>query len=452
MKMPRIRPARLASAVLAGGVALSTVLGPALLPADFGGGTARAAVEVSIDLFHQELSPYGRWGDDPRYGEVWYPSVAPGWRPYYNDGHWVYSDEDGWLWVSDVSWGWAPFHYGRWVLTDYGWAWVPGTVWGPAWVTFRSSPEYIGWAPLPPDDEWDDGYGFRRHVDVVDVRFWNFVRPEGFVAHRFDRYAYDRRDYPRFIQRTTNITNITIINNRVVNRGIDVRHVERETHRHVERFAVADSDRPTRTEMQGNRVVMYRPTVITTGNQKLHRQNLQNNGAPAQQFGNQQQFNQHNNGQQPTFGTNEQPQVLRKKHNNGQPQFVQPEQTQPTFGTNEQPQVLRKKHNNGQQQFVQPEEQMQPSAGGNQQPFVLKKKHNNGQQEFAFPNGGEQGQPQIKKHQFNNTNFGQQQFQQQPKIRQQQVQPQYQQNTGQQHYQVNKKSRQCQNGDAAACN
>jgi len=143
MKMPRIRAARLASAVLAGGVALSTVLGPALTPADFGVGAARAAVDVSvsIDLFHQELAPYGRWGDDPRYGEVWYPSVGQGWRPYYNDGHWVYSDEYGWLWVSDVSWGWAPFHYGRWVLTDYGWAWVPGTVWGPAWVTFRSSPE-----------------------------------------------------------------------------------------------------------------------------------------------------------------------------------------------------------------------------------------------------------------------------------------------------------------------
>jgi hypothetical protein len=433
------------------------------LPADFGGSAARADVQVSIDMFHQELAPYGRWGDDPRYGQVWYPAVAQGWRPYYNDGHWVYSDEDGWLWVSDVSWGWAPFHYGHWVLTDYGWAWVPGTVWGPAWVTFRSSPEYIGWAPLPPDDDWDDGYGYRRHVDVADARYWSFVRPEGFVERRFDRYAYDRRDYPRFIQHTTNITNITIINNRVVNRGIDVGHVERETHRHIERFAVADSTRPERTETQGNRVVIYRPTVVKTGNDQLHRQNLQNNGAPAQQFGNQQQLKQrHNNGQpqfvqpqqtQPTVGTNEQPQVLKKKHNNGQQQFLQPQQTQPTLGTNEQPQVLKKKHNNGQQQFLQPEQQVQPSAGGNQQPLVLKHRNNGQQQQFAVPNNGDQGQPQLKKHQLNNSNVGQQQFQQQPKIRQQQVQPQYQQqNTSKQQYKQNKKnSRQCQGGDAAAC-
>src|SRR5262249_16665961 len=228
-----------------------------------------------------------------------------------------------------------------------------------------------------------------------------------------------------FIQRTTNITNITIINNRVVNRGIDVGHVERETHRHIERFAVADTDRPARTQMQGNRVVIYRPTVVTTGNQKLRHQNLQNNGAPAQEFGNQQEFNQrHNNGQQqfvqpqPTVGTNEQPQVLKKNHNNGQQQFVQP---QPTVGTNEQPQVLKKNHNNGQQQFVQPQptvgtneqpqvlkkkhnygqqqqffqpQEMQPSAGGTQQPYVLKHR-NNGQQEFAFPNNDGQGQPQL---------------------------------------------------------
>ena len=149
MKMTRIRAARLASAQLltlarsictsaarlasalrAGGVALSAVLGPAMLPADFGGSAARADLVVSVNLFQRELSPYGRWADDSRYGEVWYPSVQEGWRPYYDDGHWVYSDDYGWLWVADQPWGWAPFHYGRWVLTDYGWAWVTGTVWG----------------------------------------------------------------------------------------------------------------------------------------------------------------------------------------------------------------------------------------------------------------------------------------------------------------------------------
>jgi len=451
MKMPRIRSTRLVSAMLAGGVALSTVIGPAFLPTDFGGSAARADLVVSIDLFHQELSPYGQWGDDPRYGEVWYPNVREGWRPYYDDGHWVYSDDYGWLWVADQPWGWAPFHYGRWVLTDYGWGWVPGTTWGPAWVTFRSAPEYIGWAPLPPDADWDDGHGFRHRYDVRDDRYWSFVRPEGFVQRRFDRYAYDRRDNRRFIQHTTNITNITIINNRVVNRGIDVNRVERETHRHVDRFRVADSDRPERTELQGNRVLVYKPHITDPGRQERlnsgsvvntkKRHDNTNQGAPAQQFA-------APSGQQPEVGNNDQqPLSLKKKHNNGNANF-----------------------NNGsqQQQFVYPN-QMQPSAGGNQQPLTLKKKHNNGnanggQQQFAYPNnngGDAQAMPQWKtKHRNNNNNqqfSNQPQGQQlQPQVRQHKPQVQQQQQQQQQnnstHYKVKSGStRQCQNGDAAAC-
>jgi hypothetical protein len=331
---------------------------------------------------------------------------------------------------------------------------VPGTEWGPAWVTFRSAPDYIGWAPLPPDDYWDDNYGFRRHVDVVDVRCWNFVRPQGFVARRFDRYAYDRRDYPRFIHNTTNITNITIINNRVVNRGIQVDHVERLTHRRIDRVSVADADRPTRTEVQGNRVTLFRPRVTNAGNDQLRHQNLQNNGT--QEFSNQQQLNKRRNanGQQqfvppqqtqPTFGTNEQPQTLKKRRNsNGQQQFVPPEQqTQPSFGTNEQPQTLKKRKQ--QQQFFQPEQQTQPSAGGNQQPFVLKKQRNTGNfnQQQQFQQQQFQQQPKLRKQQ-------QLQFQQQPQARQQQQfkQPQQQQQNNAKRY---KNQRQCQQGDNS-CN
>jgi hypothetical protein len=470
MKMQRIRSTRLVSAMLAGGVALSTVLGPAFLPAGAGGSVARADLVVSIDLFQQELSPYGRWGDDPRYGEVWYPSVNEGWRPYYDDGHWVYSDEYGWLWVADQPWGWAPFHYGRWVLTDYGWAWVPGTTWGPAWVTFRSAPDYIGWAPLPPEADWDDGYGFRRRYDVADERCWTFVRPQGFLERRFDRYAYDRRDNRRFIHNTTNITNITIINNRVVNRGIDVTHVERETHRHVERFHVADSDRPDRTGLQGNRVVIYKPTI-----EGQSRNQRRNSGAVT-------------NGQ-PTVGGNDSQQQLplKKRYNNGnanidggQQQYVMPNKTQPWIGDNQQQQqqqLLKKKRrdtgnaniNGGsnQQQFIAPN-QMQPAAGGNGTDQVpLKKKRNNGnanfnggsqQPQYVIPNNGgqwsgDQTPPKKKRQQQqfgNEQQFQQQQFQQQPRVQRQerqQVQPQEQQNNKQRY----KMKQNCLNGDPNAC-
>ncbi|MGH6927656.1 MAG: DUF6600 domain-containing protein, partial [Dongiaceae bacterium] len=124
MRLPRFCLARLSTIVAAGGIALSALIGPAMVPAEIGGRVAQA-LEVDIDLFRQELSPYGDWFEHDRYGEVWRPTrVGRDWRPYYDDGHWAYSDDYGWMWISDEPWGWAPFHYGRWAFTrDHGWIW-----------------------------------------------------------------------------------------------------------------------------------------------------------------------------------------------------------------------------------------------------------------------------------------------------------------------------------------
>src|SRR4051812_29766089 len=86
-------------------------------------------VSVNFSLFQQELSPYGRWMTNPRFGEVWVYE-DPSFKPYYTDGHWEYTNY-GWSWVSDFDWGWAPFHYGRWEYDPlYGWMWIPGYDWG----------------------------------------------------------------------------------------------------------------------------------------------------------------------------------------------------------------------------------------------------------------------------------------------------------------------------------
>src|SRR5215471_6072329 len=108
---------------------------------------ARAA-DVSFSFFYSNLSPHGSWMTSAQFGQVWQPvDYDAGWNPYY-DGHWVYSDL-GWTWVSDYSWGDIPYHYGTWVMdADFGWVWVPGYVWAPSWVTFRTGPDYIGWAPV----------------------------------------------------------------------------------------------------------------------------------------------------------------------------------------------------------------------------------------------------------------------------------------------------------------
>src|SRR4029077_11829783 len=109
--------------------------------------------DVSVDFFYNNLSG-GNWIEVADYGYGWQPDLAvsdPNWRPYA-DGYWAYTD-DGWTWVSYEDFGWATYHYGRWAnLADYGWVWFPGSDldWGPAWVSWRTGGDYIGWAPLPP--------------------------------------------------------------------------------------------------------------------------------------------------------------------------------------------------------------------------------------------------------------------------------------------------------------
>jgi hypothetical protein len=100
--------------------------------------------------FYDPLAEYGTWENVGSYGRCWHPArVDSGWRPYA-DGHWEWTD-CGWYWVSDEPWSWACYHYGSWAFDpSYGWVWIPGTEWAPAWVTWRESPDYIGWAPCGP--------------------------------------------------------------------------------------------------------------------------------------------------------------------------------------------------------------------------------------------------------------------------------------------------------------
>jgi len=121
---------------------------------------------ASYDTFYNQLDRYGDWRETSDYGYVWQPRQAQSrtWRPY-TDGHWVYTDV-GWTWVSQEPFGWATYHYGRWTrLRNIGWVWVPGDEWAPAWVSWRKSNDYVGWAPLPPEARFDRGTGIHNWSD-----------------------------------------------------------------------------------------------------------------------------------------------------------------------------------------------------------------------------------------------------------------------------------------------
>jgi len=136
----------------------------------------------------EELDANGRWVNDPQYGQVWVPTVDPGWAPY-QVGRWVWVDYYGWTWVSGDPWGWAPYHYGRWYNGPYGWAWWPGALYGPyywrpalvgffGWggpgfgVGFGFGFGNVGWVALAPFERFHPWYGpgiYGRGFGAVNI-------------------------------------------------------------------------------------------------------------------------------------------------------------------------------------------------------------------------------------------------------------------------------------------
>ena len=121
----------------------------------------------SYSTFYTRLESDGDWIETSNYGYVWQPRLAHEsrtWRPYSN-GRWVYTDA-GWTWISEEPFGWATYHYGRWTrLRNVGWVWVPGNEWAPAWVSWRKSDDYVGWAPLPPEARFERASGIHNWAD-----------------------------------------------------------------------------------------------------------------------------------------------------------------------------------------------------------------------------------------------------------------------------------------------
>lgn len=122
-----------------------------LTPAPVSMPAARAGLPPQQRFFYDALADDGDWVLIEPYGWVFRPHVNfVAWHPYQS-GFWAPSDIYGWTWISAEPFGWATDHYGRWLYDQFeGWVWVPGLDWGPAWVSWSSDNDVVGWAPLPP--------------------------------------------------------------------------------------------------------------------------------------------------------------------------------------------------------------------------------------------------------------------------------------------------------------
>lgn len=124
---------RIAKLCLIAGSLLAVPAAPAVVhaqPTDYGDDSydseAPGEPVENVDVFEDQLSPYGVWVDDPDVGHVFIPEES-NYVPYTN-GHWVYTSV-GFVWQGSQPFSWATSHYGRWAYSRNfnRWSWLPDT-------------------------------------------------------------------------------------------------------------------------------------------------------------------------------------------------------------------------------------------------------------------------------------------------------------------------------------
>lgn len=231
-----------------------------------------SAPAAGYSTFYTKLEPHGAWLETADYGYVWQPREAESsqsWRPYTN-GRWVYTDA-GWTWISEEPFGWATYHYGRWTrLRGIGWVWVPGNEWAPAWVSWRKSNDYVGWAPLPPEARFDQRTGIHTWSDSyydVGPDQYSFVPTREFGAQRIESTIVPSERNMTIVNQTTNVTNITYNNTTIVNEGPNYDEVRAQSREPMQRFRLernASVDvnlEAPRSLVQGDTVIVAAPVI-----------------------------------------------------------------------------------------------------------------------------------------------------------------------------------------------
>jgi len=225
--------------------------------------------EITVEAFYEPLESYGDWIEVGDYGYCWQPrDIASEWRPY-TVGEWVYTDA-GWTWDSDEPYGWATYHYGRWAhLARHGWVWVPDTEWGPSWVSWRHGDRYTGWAPLPPESHVSVGVSLGGWVDAyfdVGPTAYSFVETRYLGAPRLASVLVPPRQNITVINETRNVTNISVVNNVVINNGPDYNLVAQRAERPIRKLRlareeVASVNAVTKAKIEGDTLTIPAPRL-----------------------------------------------------------------------------------------------------------------------------------------------------------------------------------------------
>jgi hypothetical protein len=162
-----------------------------------------------------------------------------------------------------------------------GWVWVPDYEWGPAWVSWRSNDDYIGWAPLPPEATWDYDTGFSTWVDSsydIGPGYYNFCHSYDFGCPVLAPVLCPPYECVTIFQQCVNVTNICYDHTwrRPFCGGPNYWDVNKRCHRPVPTFKLVNGDvnrfgdrgRIPPQSVRGNQLEVFAPKVTRPANPK----------------------------------------------------------------------------------------------------------------------------------------------------------------------------------------
>jgi hypothetical protein len=122
---------------------------------------------------------------------------------------------------------------------------------------------------LPPQVGFHVGVGIgAAHIGVDIAPSWfSFVEERHILAPRVHSYFAPPSRNVQLVNVTKNVTNVTVINNRVVDRSINVRNIEKVTKRPVTVHRIVEVDSPdkargSKVRDKDNEVVLVRPAAV----------------------------------------------------------------------------------------------------------------------------------------------------------------------------------------------
>ncbi len=170
-------------------------------------------------------------------------------------------------------------------MRGVGWVWVPGEEWAPAWVSWRTSKENVGWAPLPPEARFERKTGIKKWADSyydIDADEYVFIPNEDIGAENVGRSVIPVERNVTIVNQTTNVTNITYNNTTIVNEGPNYDELRSRSRRPVERlrlereYDIEEESNPQST-VRGGVLAIMTPLFTARATQRPR-----NVGAPIQ--------------------------------------------------------------------------------------------------------------------------------------------------------------------------